>query len=319
MIVANLDKFSEDGFRKPANSINAEVPDNITHARFYYDDFAGDNYLQATFVDGENSTVEADVSVVPFLKFKLFTSQDGVNYTERKTFGGTDGFDVANNTLALDPTDYADNDLIIKTTINDVEQFVPKPLSEVTGSGSGVDYLFCRMRISQNNLVNSGKAFSGYILLDDFTGEPTVAFDLPVEMTWADSLSKTRSFKEATGIYGLQFRTNNGSGTANTFITGIDNTIYSYRFETKTFEVWRKLEGVFTEGEELWTTTTVNEYMGKVIVAIDQSATNNGATSAGTNQGEGLLIIKTYDTNGVLADDVLTAGVTIEFKAFLTL
>jgi hypothetical protein len=76
-----------------------------------------DNYVQAAFVEGNNSTVEADVSAVPFLKFKLFTSQDGIIIPKGKHTAGLTAFDVANNTLALDPADYADNDLIIKTTI----------------------------------------------------------------------------------------------------------------------------------------------------------------------------------------------------------
>ena len=314
MIVVNLDKFSEDGFRKPANSISAEVPDNITHARFYYDDFTGDNYIQADFVEGENSTVEADVSVVPFLKFKLFTSQDGVNYTERKTYGGTDGFDVANNTLALDPADYADNDLIIKATINDVEQFIPKPLSEIVGSGSGVDYLFCRGRLSQHNSIHDGKAFFGSIAVDVDGSLVSYGFSQP-EQTIADTWSSTRSFKSSTGIYGLQFRTDNGTGTNNSFITGLDSNLFSYRFETTTYDVWRKLEAV-DDGEQ-YNAVLTNEYMGTVVLAIDQFVLAVGLS--GTGVGTGVLVIKTFDTDGVLADNILTAGVTIEFRAFLNM
>lgn len=316
MIVVNLDKFSEDGFKKPANSINADEPDNITHARFYYDDFTGNNYVQATFVEGNNSTVEADVSAVPFLKFKLFTSQDGISYTERKTYGGTDGFDVANNTLALDPADYADNDLIIKTTIGDVEQFVPKPLSEIAGSGSGVDYLYCRGRLVQHNDIKSGKAFFGSITIDPDTGNYTNTGTGQPEQTFADSWSATRSFKSSTGVYGLQFLTNSANG----FVTGIDSTIYSYRFETTTYDVWRKITPTFfpfPPGADEWAGVITNEYMGTVVLAIDQSVDAVGLS--GTNQGSGLLIIKTFDTDGVLADNILTAGVTIEFRAFLNL
>jgi hypothetical protein len=317
MIVVNLDKFSEDGFKKPANSINADEPDNITHARFYYDDFTGDNYVQATFVEGNNSTVEADVSAVPFLKFKLFTSQDGISYTERKTYGGTDGFDVANNTLALDPADYADNDLIIKTTIGDVEQFVPKPLSEIAGSGSGVDYLYCRGRLVQHNSRESGKAFFGSITIDPDTGNYTNTGTGQPEQTFADSWSATRSFKSSTGVYGLQFLTDLGAGVDNTFVTGINTTPFSYRFETTTYDVWRKLESEYVELDETYIAVKTNEYMGTVVLAIDQEVDAVGLS--GTNQGSGVLIIKTYDTDGVLADNILTAGVTIEFRAFLNL
>jgi hypothetical protein len=68
---------------------------------------------------------------------------------------------------------------------------------------------------------------------------------------------------------------------------------------------------------ETYIPVLTNEYMGTVVLAIDQSVDAVGLS--GTNQGSGVLIIKTYDTDGVLSDNILTAGVTIEFRAFLNL
>lgn len=94
MIVVNLEKYSEDGFKKPANSLNASAPDNITHVRFYYNDFAGSNFIQGEFVDGYNSLVQADNESIAYGRFKMFTSTDGRTYIENKSYGGDYGASV---------------------------------------------------------------------------------------------------------------------------------------------------------------------------------------------------------------------------------
>ncbi len=94
MIVVNLEKYSEDGYKKAANSRNSLTPDNIKYVRFYYNDFQGSNFIQGEFVNGYNSTVQADNESVAFNKFKMFVSTDGINYTENKSYGGDYGFPV---------------------------------------------------------------------------------------------------------------------------------------------------------------------------------------------------------------------------------
>lgn len=94
MIVVNLEKYSEDGYKKSANSLNASAPDNIKYVRFYYNDFQGSNFIQAEFVSGYNSLVQADNESIAYNKFKMFTSTDGINYTENKSYGGDYGFPV---------------------------------------------------------------------------------------------------------------------------------------------------------------------------------------------------------------------------------
>jgi len=155
MIVVNLEKYAEENYYKqPANSPGAASPDNITHARLYYDTFAGSDYLQGSFVSDNNSTVQFDNSAISDSVFKLFVSTDGTTYTELKTYGGTDGRDEFSSATVLDPADYEDYDVPTKVTVGDVEQFVPKSLTEIIEAGtlSMNDYYFVRGKLHQDNV-----------------------------------------------------------------------------------------------------------------------------------------------------------------------
>ena len=163
MIVVNLEKYSDDGYKKAANSLNSATPDVIKYVRFYYDDFTGSNYIQATFVSGENSTAQGDNSGIAFTRFKLFTSEDGVTYSERKSYGGDLGKTIPTPDLALDPADFTDDDLIMKTTVATVEQFVGKPLSEVQGDG------LTKLIIAVTGVA--GNASLNHVVLYNNTGE----------------------------------------------------------------------------------------------------------------------------------------------------
>lgn len=231
MIVVNLEKYNDDGFKQSANSLTASSPDNVTHARLYYDSFAGSDYIQGTFVSGNNSTVEFDASEITFTQFKLFTSTDGVTYTERKTFGGSDGLDIFNNSMALDPADADDNQIPVKDTIDTVEQVVWKDITDVlddVGYASSVNYIL-RGMLCQDNSVQSGKAFFGtyYVNPDDGTlidGTSSTLTGSRV-ITIADRCLRSASAKISTGIYSVQCQISNGSGGfTNGFISGIDGT-----------------------------------------------------------------------------------------------
>jgi len=94
MIVVNLERYTDDGFKTSANSLNASAPDRVKYVRFYYNDFLGSNFIQGEFVNGYNSTVQADNESVAYNKFKMFTSTDGIYYTENKSYGGDYGYPV---------------------------------------------------------------------------------------------------------------------------------------------------------------------------------------------------------------------------------
>lgn len=189
MIVVNLDRYSDDGYKKSANSLNADAPDNITHVRFYYNNFIGNNYVQADFVPDKNSTVEYDETVTSYTKFKMFVSTDGTNYTENKSYGGTEGHNVANSGTVLDPADFDDGQIIVKQTIGGIEQFLPSSFD------TGVDYKYLRCRIYQ----------SGTGAIELFNLIDGAAFE--IDLTIADEYFPEGSTRESTGIYICQFRT----------------------------------------------------------------------------------------------------------------
>ena len=128
MIVIPLEKLTQDGFKQPANLATETTGTRrgsievvrVTHARLYYDDFAGSNYLQGTFTSGDTSTVQFDNSNISFYRFKLFKSYDGTTYTEVPTYGGDDGNDETVSGGLLDPAGFADDSIIKKTTINNI-------------------------------------------------------------------------------------------------------------------------------------------------------------------------------------------------------
>jgi len=220
MIVVNLEKYSDDGYKKSANSLNADAPDNITHVRFYYNNFIGNNYVQADFVTGKNSTVEYDETVTSYTKFKMFVSTDGTNYTENKSYGGTEGHNVANSGTVLDPADFDDGQIIVKQTIGGIEQFVPSSFD------TGVDYKYLRCRIYQSGTG----AIELFNLIDGSTSD--------IDMTIADEYDPAGSSRSTTGIYICQFTT----GGLNAFVP-FDN--FS-QFETKILTVFDSSTGAIT-------------------------------------------------------------------------
>lgn len=96
--IVNLEKLNSYGLKQPANNPNYVTPDNITHAQLRYNDFTSSYVIQGSAVGGANSTFEFDVLRQDLLlsgkthsRMKLYTSTDGTNYTENKTYGGSLG------------------------------------------------------------------------------------------------------------------------------------------------------------------------------------------------------------------------------------
>jgi len=94
IVILNLERIDSDGKLIPANNPNYAVPSYIKYAQLRYNTFSNSYVVQGTFLaTGESSTIEFDLSSVSssYTLFKLYTSTDGVTYTEDKTYGGTTG------------------------------------------------------------------------------------------------------------------------------------------------------------------------------------------------------------------------------------
>ena len=324
MITVELDKYAEENYYKQAaNSPDADAPDNITHARLYYNTFAGTNYIQGDFVSGSNSTVEFDNTDVDYILFKLFTSTDGTTYTERKSFGGTVGKDCVTSQHLLNAKDITDWYLPVKKTQGSNDVIVFDSLSNIiTGAGvtvtsTGVDYYVCRGLLSQHNNVNSGKAFFGSVLVDIFTTGPDYTGNditpISPNQTLATSWSKSLSAKVSTGSYYLQFRQSGANGMR-IELAGTNN---SGKFENFVIPLWetRTITAITDPPPEpgvdpFYTDEiTQNEQIGTLTLDV---SSDEGAQY----YTDGRLLIQTRDMNGDLADNLLFAGVTIAFKAY---
>ena len=245
MIVVNLEKYAEENYYKqPANSPGAASPDNITHARLYYDTFAGSDYLQGSFVSNNNSTVQFDNSAISDSVFKLFVSTDGTTYTELKTYGGTEGRDEFSSAMVIDGATYDDYD--IPTALNDV--FVPKSLTEIVEAGtlSMNDYYFVRGKLHQDNTLYSGRPFFGSVSVNAETGALVGSSSSyfansanNLVNTVSNYVYRTGGAKVTTGTYYLQCQVGATTGAAvNGFITALNGSAFRYKFENSVFPVY---------------------------------------------------------------------------------
>jgi len=248
MIVVNLEKYSDDGYKKSANSLNASAPDNITHVRFYYDDFAGSNYVQGAFVAGNNSTVQYDASGVSFSKFKMFVSTDGINYTERKSYGGTEGLDRVDASKVLDPTDFDDSEIIVKRTVSSVEQFIPMSLQglvDLTGLNVGSSYGEAEIIISaftydntdiylrvESNLLKLNNTVTSFI---DLAGTQLSPDIWEFQFLQAGVLAG-RHIVENTQVVHSQDATGNGSIIGYITVKKTSDTKFVVRFNNASFQ-----------------------------------------------------------------------------------
>lgn len=279
MIVVNLEKYSEDGYKKAANSRNSSTPDNITHVRFYYNTFAGNNYVQASFVTGNNSTVEYDETVTTYTKFKMFVSTDGTNYTELKTYGGTEGLNVANLGTILDPADFTDGQIIVKQTVEGIEQFVPSSFD------TGVDYKYLRCRIYQSGTG----AIEIFNLIDGGVSD--------IDMTIADEYDPAGSSRTSAGIYVCQFTTG-----------GLDQFVDEIHGEGV---VWAQFESkVLTVYDEQTSTFKGYAIIGFFTEDTGVNIANTGKLAIRTYNPSWVL------ADGVLDVSSGEFGITIEYRVF---
>lgn len=302
MIVIPIDRLSEDGKRIPNNL--AQIP--VTHARLYYDTFANSDYVQGVLVD-ETCSFEFDVSELTasdLTAVKLFTSTDGTNYTEDESYGGTEGAPLPPTVTGIDTDDFAEGDLIIKQGNGFVGTTLSAQMAAEGIDQGGVDYFFVRGILCQENTIDSGKAYFGSVALDVGTGILSQSLINP-EVTIATSFYKTGSSKVSTGIYRLQFRV----GTTNGFITGLEGSQNSYKFESLVYPIYNKLTVTEIDPGVEWEAVRTCEKIGDLI--LDVSSDDGIADFA-----SGILRIETRNTAGTLTDGLLKGGLTVEFKAF---
>jgi hypothetical protein len=133
-IIVNLDELSPQGYWKPANSISAVSPDNVTHAQLRYSpNFDSNSVVQGTVVSGENSTFVFSIADADSAKlFKLYTSTDGTTYTVNKKFGGDSGVKLFGTTDTSGLVTLA-----TAQTISAVKTFSALPESAVTPTTAG--------------------------------------------------------------------------------------------------------------------------------------------------------------------------------------
>ena len=90
--VYNTNELSPQGYLKPANTVSAVSPDNVTHLQLRYSDFSSSYVIQGSVVSGANSTFEFSIADnLASEIFKMYYSTDGTTYSVDKTFGGTSG------------------------------------------------------------------------------------------------------------------------------------------------------------------------------------------------------------------------------------
>lgn len=128
IVVVNLETLDRDGKKIPSNNPTADSLSAVTHVQLRYDDHEDPNIIQLTNVSGENSTFEGDVDedLLIWDNFKLFTSEDGTNYTENKTWGGTNGKPLTNSNLTA--SDYSAGEV----PMSDGNDWIPTKLNRFT-------------------------------------------------------------------------------------------------------------------------------------------------------------------------------------------
>ena len=136
--IINLEKLDNDGRKQPANDPTLSTPDNITHCQLRYNTFTSSYVIQGVAVTGASSTFEFTVSDALFYwKFKLYTSTDGTNYTEKKSYGGSAGkhlFDNSPRRMIIKVQQQGtDAPTLVSTLINNTGKSVTTLIRQTTG------------------------------------------------------------------------------------------------------------------------------------------------------------------------------------------
>ena len=199
--IINLEKLDNDGRKQPANDPTSSTPDNITHCQLRYNTFTSSYVIQGVAVTGASSTFEFTVSDALFYwKFKLYTSTDGTNYTEKKSYGGSLGkhlFDSSPRRMLITvQAQGTDTPVLLATKFNNTGKLVTtlsrtglgnfqininntdsniyfKVVSAVYLSAS--TYAF--PPIIMGHLAGVGGDFSGYVKIEQTDGDGILADD----------------------------------------------------------------------------------------------------------------------------------------------
>jgi len=222
---------------------------------------------------------------------------------------------IPDDTIVLDANDLTDDAPYLKAAGTAPNRYWTGGTGGGATSSAGVDYLYVRGTLVQHNDVQSGKAFFGSTIVALDTGIIQANIGTP-EVTIADSFSRTMSSKLSTGIYALQFRTNN----ANNFVESLAG-LFQYKFEPRIYTVWGSRQIDIIEDQEardVYYSSNVPEVKGYLVFDNKEYFVeySDGQPLSTSYYQAGKLIIKTYDENWVLADEIIEQGVTIEIRAF---
>jgi len=222
---------------------------------------------------------------------------------------------IPDDTIVLDANDLTDDAPYLKAAGTAPNRYWTGGTGGGSTSSGGVDYLYVRGTLVQHNDVQSGKAFFGSTIVASDTGIIQANIGTP-EVTIADSFSRTMSSKISTGIYALQFRTDN----ANNFVESLAG-LFQYKFEPRIYTVWGSRQVDFVEDPEagdVYYSSNVPEIKGYLVFDNKEYFTgySDGQPVSTAYYQDGQLIVKTYDENWVLADNIIEQGVTIEIRAF---
>ena len=167
--IINLEKLDNDGRKQPANDPTSSTPDNITHCQLRYNTFTSSYVIQGVAVTGASSTFEFTVSDALFYwKFKLYTSTDGTNYTEKKSYGGSLGkhlFDNSPRRMIIKVQQQGTDDpTLVSTLINNTGKSITTLVRDSAGNYLiNFDNIDTNLFFKLSPVIGFGGTFSGFL------------------------------------------------------------------------------------------------------------------------------------------------------------
>ena len=271
--IVNLDELSPQGYWKPANSISAVSPDNVTHAQLRYSpNFDSNSVVQGTVVSGENSTFVFSIADADSAKlFKLYTSTDGTTYTVNKKFGGDSGVKLFGTTDTSGLVTLA-----TAQTISAVKTFSALPESAVTPTTAGqltrkgyvdnlIGYKSCVFWVASYT-PNESTALS-YTRIYNNTGyTPTLTYGQSLFGTQGLRVTFNRTSSNSDIILPPKLFTDDGYGSKNeagffgvseTFAQSSANTVMDLYYVDDTYANWN-LSQANSSGVGIWSKFTLS-------------------------------------------------------------
>jgi len=251
--------------------------------------------------------------ILPNVAYQLWAGTSASTMTRNTAFSGEDGAVIygIDDAALLDPADFEDNQIIVKTTISTVEQFIPIDIMDLlddVGYASSIDYIL-RGKLIQDNSVQSGKAFFGTYTIEPSDGTLIDGTSTTLSgarlITIAGRCLRSASAKISTGIYSVQCQVLSGASYVNGFITGVNGSANRNSFFPYIQEVW----GTWTpteRGTYDWIDVYTPELKGYLILDVNHDES--------TYYDTGKLIFKTYNTSWVLTDDIINRGININIR-----